>query len=197
MSGFMRRSLLGPLSALLLCLDAQAANAMSMILIEKTVVMAGMVMGDECDRLKAIAARTSITTVILAESNGGDAPTGYCVGEFIRTNGINTIVYGHCISSCSRMWLGGVKRTLEGTNARIGLHGHYSQGALMPESPARLKDWIPRFAPKVDKELMEQWVNLPFSRQVMFFYNERASICDNRDCKPIPGRNLFNAGLAD
>jgi hypothetical protein len=191
----MRILLFFPGLALLLA-SLMPVSAMSIIVIDKTVVMAGMVMGDECDRLKAIVAKTPITTVVLTESIGGNADAGYCVGEFIRASNIDTVAHGHCISSCSRMWLGGVRRSLEGPNARIGLHGHYTNGALQPDSPARLRAWIPRFAPDVDRELMEQWINLPRAPQVMFFLRDAARLCEQRNCVPIPGRNIFNAGLA-
>jgi hypothetical protein len=43
---------------------------------------------------------------------------------------------------------------------------------------------------------MEKWINLPINIEVMFFYNNRAEMCEGRDCLPIPQRNAKNVGLA-
>jgi hypothetical protein len=42
------------------------------------------------------------------------------------------------------MWLGGLTRTLDGANSRVGLHGNYdNQGRLRPGAPERLRRWLP------------------------------------------------------
>jgi hypothetical protein len=97
------------------------------------------------------------------------------------------------------MWLGGVTRKLEGDESTVGLHGNYkSSGHLIDESTTRLRQWIPRFAPNVDVDLMNQWTELFYSKQMMYFYNKRASLCMNgrNDCSSVRGKNVFNAGLA-
>jgi hypothetical protein len=161
------------------------------------IVLSGTVEGDECGRLGAILQQGAIRTVVLTQSNGGDADAGYCVGELIRARGLDTVIRGSCNSSCSRMWLGGVSRTLEGTNARVGLHGNYrNDGILKPEAPARLQAWIPKYAPGVNWELMAQWTQLPTNHDMMYFYNDRAELCESRLCTPLPGWNAVNAGLA-
>jgi len=43
---------------------------------------------------------------------------------------------------------------------------------------------------------MRQWTNLPSNKQMMFFYNDRAELCDHRQCTPLPGWNALNAGLS-
>jgi hypothetical protein len=165
-----------------------------------TVYMSGPVVGGECDKLKQIISTNQINLVVLSNSNGGNANTGYCVGETIRKHKISTSIDGFCLSSCSRMWLGGVTRKLEGDESTVGLHGNYkNSGHLIDESTARLRQWIPRFAPDVDVALMNQWTELFYSKQMMYFYNKRASLCMNgrNDCSSIRGKNVFNAGLAN
>ena len=94
------------------------------------------------------------------------------------------------------MWLGGVERTLDGPNSRVGLHGNYGGGGLLPDAPQRLRTWIPQYAPSVDRALMEQWIHLPTNNQMMYFYNDKAELCESRVCSVIAGRNARNAGLS-
>ena len=171
--------------------------AMSIEVSGSTVWMAGDVKGDECVRLKEIIKSRSIDLVVLGDSNGGNANAGYCVGEAIRENKISTVIDGVCVSSCSRMWLGGVTRKLQGMGSAVGLHGNYSNGRLVENSVNRLREWIPRFAPQVDIELMNRWTSLFYGKHMMYFYNERASLCFNfkSDCEALKGRNVLNAGL--
>jgi hypothetical protein len=160
------------------------------------VVMSGHVDGSECSRLASILHENSIRVIVLTSSQGGNADAGYCVGELIRQNGLATVIRGSCASSCSRMWLGGVTRTLDGANSRVGLHGNYdNEGRLRPGAPERLRRWLPAYAP-VNRQLMEQWINLPVNKQMMYFYNNRAELCDHGRCAPMSGWNAHNAGLA-
>ena len=86
--------------------------AMSIEVQGNQVVMAGPVTGNECAQLSNGLENNEVRTVILTSSNGGNANAGYCVGELIRKHQLNTVIRGNCSSSCSRMWLGGVSRTL-------------------------------------------------------------------------------------
>jgi hypothetical protein len=173
-----------------------AAFAMNIEIQGSKVVMSGDVIGSECSELQSILQRTRINAVILTRSKGGNADAGYCVGALIRQYGLATVIRGSCNSSCSRMWLGGVSRTLDGAHSRVGLHGNYRDGALLPGAPARLQAWIPSYAPSVNRQLMEQWTNLPSNKQMMYFYNDRAELCDHGQCTPLPGWNALNAGLS-
>jgi hypothetical protein len=120
-----------------------------------------------------------------------------CVGALIRRSGLSTVIRGRCASSCSRMWLGGVERTLDGPNSRVGLHGNYDQGGgLLADAPIGLRTWIPQYAPSVDRALMEQWIHLPVKESMMYFYNCKAELCEYRHCSSISGRNALNAGLS-
>ena len=104
-----------------------------------TVVMSGNVTGSECPELQLMLQQNRITRVVLTQSTGGNAAAGYCVGELIRKYGLATVISGSCNSSCSRMWLGGVSRTLASSNSRVGLHGNYSDGGLQPGALGRLQ----------------------------------------------------------
>ena len=180
----------------LAALSAQSASAMDITVEGSTVTMGGRVVGTECDQLRNIISNNRIENVILTNSPGGDADAGYCVGALIRESRLSTSIRGSCASSCSRMWLGGIIRTLTGNDSRVGLHGNYgSTGALLAAAPARLRSWIPLYAPSVDQDLMEKWINLPVNTNVMFFYNDRAEICEGNVCSPISQRNAKNAGL--
>ena len=176
----------------------QQAVSMDITVTGATVHLSGAVVGGECDKLKQILSTTKIDLVILSNSNGGNANTGYCIGETIRKNNISTSIEGFCLSSCSRMWLGGVTRKLEGDDATVGLHGNYRGIHLIDESTARLRQWIPRFAPDVDVELMNRWTALFYSKHMMYFYNKRAELCLNgrNECSIIKDKNFFDAGLA-
>jgi hypothetical protein len=179
-----------------MCAGSTAAFGMEIEVQGNALVMSGDVTGSECSELQSILQQAHITTVILTHSKGGNADVGYCVGELIRQHGLATVIHGSCNSSCSRMWLGGVTRTLSGANSRVGLHGNYRDGDLRPGAPARSEAWIPSYAPSVNRQLMEQWTNLPTNRQMMFFYNDRAELCDHGNCTSLPGWNARNAGLS-
>jgi len=172
------------------------ALAMNITVDGDRVVMSGNVGGDECGRLKSILRQSSVRIVLLERSHGGNAEAGYCVGALIRAHGLDTVIRGFCNSSCSRMWLGGISRTLDGKNARVGLHGNYRSHILDSGSPARLQAWIPKYAPGVNRALMAQWTQLPTNRDMMYFYNDRAELCENGKCIPLPAWNAVNAGLA-
>jgi hypothetical protein len=185
------------LAATLLVLAALVpARAMDLKVEGDTVTMSGSVVGPECKELETLLSQNAIKRVVLTNSGGGDARTGYCVGDLIRARGLATMIRGRCASSCSRMWLGGVERTLDGPNSRVGLHGNYSNGGgLSPEAPQKLRDWIVHRVPDVDQTLMEKWIHLPSNKWMMYFYNDKAELCQSGACTPIEGRTARNAGL--
>lgn len=171
--------------------------AMDMKVEGPAVVMSGSVVGSDCASLASILSKNKIEVVVLTDSGGGDVRAGYCVGGLIREHGLSTVVQGRCASSCSRMWLGGIDRTLEGPKSSVGLHGNYSHnGGLLAAAPQQLRAWIPQHAPAVDKDLMEQWIRLPSNKWTMYFYNDKAELCGNGVCTPVDGRNALNAGLS-
>jgi hypothetical protein len=162
---------------------AGPAVAMQIATSGDELILSGAVVGDETAKIRDILAdHPGTTTVILRNSPGGDAPTGYRVGELFRSKGFRTAVSGYCYSSCSRMFLGG--RTRVFTNdyppsyTDVGFHGHYNKnGLLNTELVARygLKDWIIKYTDgKADPALVEQWINIPEAHDMVHFYHPAA-----------------------
>ena len=126
-----------------------------------------------------LTAQPQIKMVILRNSPGGNAPTGYHLGELFRQKSLATAVSGYCYSSCSRLFLGGKERYFtsdyppDGTD--VGLHGHYDRNgnlnwALVSE--LHLRDWIIRFSDgKADIPLVERWIRIPRAAGMIHFYN--------------------------
>ncbi len=163
-----------------------AAHAMEFEVRGAAVLMSGPVTGIELRVLEStLTSNPAITTVVLKNSTGGDARTGYAVGEFIRERGLNTALSGYCISSCSRMFLGGKERRysddqpLEKTF--VGFHGNYADnGSLLNERMGYLKDWVIKYSDnRVNPGLVEQWVHIPNHHGYAAFYH--------RDAKVLPG----------
>ncbi len=155
-----------------------AATAMEVEVRVPYVFLTGAVTGIELRVLKStLEDHPGITTVVLKNSPGGDARTGYLVGEFIREKGLNTAVSGYCHSSCSRFFLGGKQRffsddqPLERT--RVGLHGNYKNDGRLDEARVGpLKDWVLKYSDgKARPELVDQWVRLQNRNGFAYFYH--------------------------
>jgi hypothetical protein len=43
---------------------------------------------------------------------------------------------------------------------------------------------------------MEQWIHLPTNKWMMYFYNDKAELCESGKCTPVAGRTAQNTGLA-
>ena len=79
--------------------------------IDKTLIMSGPVVLGDLQRFEdSLATNSQITTVVLRNSWGGHIESGYRIGERIRALGLSTLLSGYCVSSCSRMFLGGKER---------------------------------------------------------------------------------------
>jgi hypothetical protein len=134
------------LSVVLLIALASAGSAMDAAVVGDQLILTGPVVKGDLDKIRgALAASGHIATVVLRNSPGGDAPTGYRTGELFREKRLRTAVSGYCYSSCSRMFLGGEERLftddfpMERTN--VGFHGHYDHdGRLLPELVAII--WV-------------------------------------------------------
>lgn len=144
------------------------------------LILSGPVVAGDADVVESrLASEPQVKTVILRNSPGGDAPTGYRLGELFRRKGLQTAVSGFCYSSCSRLFLGGKQRFF--TNdyppeyTQIGLHGHYDgKGDLNAALVKRLhlKDWIIRHSDgKADEGLVERWINIPRGTGLIHFYD--------------------------
>jgi hypothetical protein len=82
--------------------------AMELKVSANTMVLSGEVVARDLDRIKEVfKANPAITHVVLRNSMGGNSWTGYRLGELFREKGVTTAVSGFCVSSCSRLFLGG------------------------------------------------------------------------------------------
>lgn len=168
---------------------AGAAAAMELAKFGDTIILSGPVNGSEWAMIKdAFTANPHIDLVILRNSHGGDAGTGYEIGAFFRERGVTTAVSGYCISSCSRMFLGGKTRLFTDDypldQTRVGFHGHYdAQGNLNGASVIRggLYDWIIRYSDgKADPELVKRWIAIKKNKGAAnFFHPDLAATLGN------------------
>ena len=163
----------------MLMVPAQALG-MELKIVGNQLILSGPVVGDEPRKVRdALAGSPSIETVILRNSPGGNAPSGYQVGQLFRERGLRTAVSGYCYSSCSRMFLGGSTRYftddyLPDSN-NIGFHGHYDRMGHLDADRVRqygLRDWIIKYSDgKADPSLVERWINIPYSRGMIHFFH--------------------------
>jgi hypothetical protein len=153
---------------------------MELKVVANQLILSGRVVGDEPGKVKeALANSPDIDTVILRNSPGGDAPAGYQTGQLLREHGLRTAVSGYCYSSCSRMFLGGRTRYFTddypAEHTHIGFHGHYhADGQLNAALMAQygLRDWIIKYSDgKADANLVERWINIPYSRGMIHFFH--------------------------
>ena len=162
---------------------ANSAIAMDIEARAPFVILSGSVTGTELRQLKdVIDNNPGITTVVLKNSRGGDARTGYAVGEYIREKGLSTAVSGFCRSSCSRMFLGGKTRSISNDQPMdktyVAFHGNYANdGRLIQANMPALKVWLIKFSDgKADPKLIDQWVNLENHSGFAYFYHPQANI---------------------
>ena len=199
------------LTAVLALALASGSAAMDAQVVGDQLILSGPVVKGDFDKIQdALAGFPPVSTVILRNSPGGDAPTGYRTGELFREKGLRTAVSGYCYSSCSRMFLGGRVRLftddlpMERTN--VGFHGHYDRaGKLLPGLMKQygLQDWIVRYSDgKADPALVERWINIPVNVGMIHFFHpgvvQRHGVstfmCEGPtppgltwfDCEPIP-----------
>jgi hypothetical protein len=144
------------------------------------LVLSGAVVAGDYDAVESsLSSKPQIKMVILRNSPGGDAPTGYHLGELFRQKSLQTAVSGYCYSSCSRLFLGGKERHFTDDyppdSTHVGFHGHYDRNgnlnwALVSE--LHLRDWIIRFSDgKADASLVERWIRIPRAAGMIHFYN--------------------------
>lgn len=154
--------------------------AMELKVVGTQLILSGRVVGDEPGKVREALANTpEIDTVILRNSPGGDAPAGYQTGQLLRERGLRTAVSGYCYSSCSRMFLGGSTRYFTddypAEHTHIGFHGHYHADGHLNAALMRqygLRDWIIKYSDgKADVNLVERWINIPYSRGMIHFFH--------------------------
>ena len=173
--------------------------AMEAKVVNDTMILSGPVVHGDIQRFnEALAANPGIGTVVLRNSWGGHVESGYRIGELIRKRGLSTVVSGHCVSSCSRMFLGGKERrfsndySLERTF--VGFHGHYdAKGQLNRALVERfgLVEWIIKYSDgKADRDLVQRWINIELNTGMVafmhpqtriFFRDEKTFFCVGRE----------------
>ena len=173
--------------------------AMEAKVVNDTMILSGPVVHGDIQRFnEALAANPGIGTVVLRNSWGGHVESGYRIGELIRKRGLSTVVSGHCVSSCSRMFLGGKERrfsndySLERTF--VGFQGHYdAKGQLNRALVERfgLVEWIIKYSDgKADRDLVQRWINIELNTGMVafmhpqtrtFFRSEKTFYCVGRE----------------
>jgi hypothetical protein len=157
---------------------ASAVRAMEVTVVGNTVILSGPVVGDELGKVKNIFAQDpAVSLAVLRNSFGGDAWTGYRIGELFRDKGITTAVSGYCISSCSRMFLGGRQRLFTDdyppSQTFVGFHGHYDSAGRLDVQSVRANDlyrWILKYSDgKADEALVQRWINIENARGAVNF----------------------------
>jgi hypothetical protein len=159
----MRRALLVaiPISGL----ATSAGHAMAIVVADDQLILTGPVISADYDAVESnLSFNPQIKMVILRNSPGGDAPTGYRLGELFRQKSLQTAVSGYCYSSCSRLFLGGKERHFADDYppefTQIGFHGHYTANGDLNAAlvnALHLKDWTIRYSDgKADEELVER-----------------------------------------
>lgn len=112
-------------------------NGKQLILSGSTLRTDGYLFANTVRQLKAQGLLKNIDTVVLRNAPGGAVVSGDAISDQIRRLGWTTVVSGFCVSACSRMSAGGVKRAFadddqpfmvheplnEGMGQFIGIHG--------------------------------------------------------------------------
>ena len=168
------------LAGLLVLVLMSTCHAMEIRVMDDQLLLSGPVVAGDSETVEdRLIAQRQIKMVVLRNSPGGDAPTGYHLGELFRQKSLATAVSGYCYSSCSRLFLGGRERYFtsdyppDGTH--VGFHGHYNRNGDLNwplVSELHLRDWIISFSDgKADIPLVERWIRIPRAAGMIHFYN--------------------------
>ncbi|MBX9816606.1 MAG: hypothetical protein K2X79_01190 [Burkholderiaceae bacterium] len=164
----------------LAALVGHVAHGMELAQHGNTIVLSGPVTGSEFTKVKeAFALNPKIDLVVLRNSPGGDAWTGYRVGELLREAGVTTAVSGYCNSSCSRMFLGGKYRLFTddypADRTYVGFHGHYDGNGNLDRNSVNksgLYPWILKYSDgKADPDLVMRWIAIEKNKGAANFFH--------------------------
>lgn len=207
-------------TAMVFWIGTSPTVAMRMELDGDQVLLEGDVIPSDPGNLRQVIQqnRAVLTTVIVRNSNGGYADSGYRIGEMIREAGLRTALSGHCLSACSRIFLGGRQRHFSddqrtGLN-RVGFHGNYaSTGELIQSAVPRLRQWIDLHSDgKADPALVARWTTIPNRNGFAYFFDSTrlqradgisAFLCSGTEprenryehCEKLPGVNGYDLGI--
>lgn len=196
-----------------LCLSP--ASAMEARVTGDQLILSGAVVDGDAVRVRVALQNPGITTVILRNSQGGDYPTGYRVGDLIRERGLRTAVSGYCYGPCAQMFLGGRSRYFTddfGPQTNVGFNGHYYDDGLLDQASVKqyhLRERVISYTDgKADPNLVDRWLYMPSSQGMIHFYNPAARrgaaatlLCDSIDanggatgCDPVR-RTALDLGI--
>ena len=158
---------------------ASPTAAMTIKVVGDQMILSGPVTGDDrSEVLDVLRAHPGVTTVVLRNSSGGDAKSGYRLGELIRDRGLRTIVSGYCWSACTRIFLGGKARQFSSDYppeyTHLSFHGNYRNGFISLENVNRLnlQDWIIKHTDgKADPDLVSRWIYIPLPAGAAHFFH--------------------------
>lgn len=106
-----------------------AAYAMKVEVHGNTIYASGPVEND-FGKFQDALAQPGVDKVVFVNSPGGDLWTGMNVGRLIAQRGINTVIAGNCVSSCSIMFMAGKERSFSDAfrpaMTYIGIHGAHN-----------------------------------------------------------------------
>lgn len=198
---------------LLLACASAPTHAMEFKRMGATLILSGEVVARDLDRVKAeFKTAPTITHVVLRNSMGGNSWTGYRLGELFREHGVTTAVSGHCISSCSRLFLGGKQRMFSddypASLTFVGFHGHYDFGKLNAQAVEQNDQlrWTIKYTDgKVDPKLLQRWTRIEkragdarfYPAAVTAFWKDASFLCEGSESsKPTTCERLGTTGLA-
>lgn len=176
-------------------LSCGAGYAMDFSVHADILLMSGAVVNGDLAKLnESLQANPNIKTIVLRNSYGGHVSTGYSAGQLLRQLGMRTVVSGYCISSCSRIFLGGAVRQFSSetplNKTYVGFHGHYDNIGNIDTAFVEkmgLYDWIIKYTDsKVDKKLLAQWIAFRRNTDIVAFFHPSTSFSDNltvRNCE--------------
>ena len=203
-----------------LCIVAFPAQSMEIKTCGDQVILSGGITRNDYSRIVDVFdANPQLRIAVLRNSRGGDAKTGYRVGEFFRDRNITTYVSGYCQSSCSRFFLGGAQRFFTNDypahKTRVGFHSNYEDnGSIVPGAQGRLLQYLAKYSDgKIDEALAKRWVNLSNRKGFAYFFNAKALnrqdqvsilLCQGSEpknerwstCEKIPGHDAVSMGVA-
>jgi hypothetical protein len=206
------------LLALALAAPVAAAPAAKFQIEGDRIVISGTFDGDsDFNRLyDLLEANPSVNTIHMKNFFGGtlNAATAPLYPKFIRERRLNTEFDGPCISACSLLFLGGVKRRLapgaDPARSFIGFHGAYSGGGKPVKSfIAVYLDTVKRYTGgKMTGEVAEIVYNLPQDEFLAFFDARRltgknkkytAALCGTQNhtlsCQGIDDLDGYRLGI--
>jgi hypothetical protein len=195
-----------------------AANAMDVKICDNQLILSGSVVSGDFGTIKeAISAHPEINIAVLRNSHGGDAESGYDIGEYFRDKGISTYASGYCLSSCSRMFLGGKERFFTDDFSlgkySVGFHSNYDKSdRIVSGAQWKLSRFIRKYSDgKADEALVDRWVNIQNRNGFAHFFHPTALkrsdgvsvlLCNGSEgnrrwelCEKIVGHDALSMGI--